>query len=334
MAYNGVLLARAREKLAAQREANSAEQQRRLNEVYSRSPRVREIDRALRGQMLELMGLAIRHGGDISGRIAELERENLALQAERAERLAALGLPADYTDEIYSCPLCHDTGVLSGGVCSCLKKLYNRELTAELGTLLRTGNESFASFAPSVYSAETDSALGFSPREYMLAVKNTCYNWARGFAPGAESLLFMGGTGLGKTFMSACIARMVSEAGYSVAYDGTAAALGEFERQKFSRDSAGADAAAERVKNYLECDLMILDDLGTEMTTSFSTAALYQLINTRLAGRRSTIISTNLDFEDLRRRYGAQIASRLEGEFNCLPFYGRDIRLVKKEREA
>ena len=79
---------------------------------------------------------------------------------------------------------------------------------------------------------------------------------------------------------------------------------------------------------------MILDDLGTEMTTSFSTAALYQLINTRLAGRRSTIISTNLDFEDLRRRYGAQIASRLEGEFNCLPFYGRDIRLVKKESEA
>ena len=90
----------------------------------------------------------------------------------------------------------------------------------------------------------------------------------------------MGGTGLGKTFMSACIARMVSEAGYSVAYDGTAAALGEFERQKFSRDSArGGRRRRKGQKNYLECDLMILDDLGTEMTTSFSTAALYQLIN-------------------------------------------------------
>ncbi len=128
---------------------------------------------------------------------------------------------------------------------------------------------------------------------------------------------------------------MVAAAGYSVAYEGTAAALAEFERQKFSRDAAEADAAGEKVKNYLECDLMILDDLGTEMATSFSTAGALPSSSTRgLAARRSTVISTNLDFESLRRRYGAQIASRLEGEYTCLPFRGRDIRLVKKEREA
>lgn len=334
MAYNGALLARAREKLAARREANGAERARRLAEVYARSPRIKDIDRALRAQMVQLMGLAISHGEDVPARVAELERANLALQGERAARLAALGLPEGYTDEIYSCPLCHDTGVYEGGVCSCLKKLYNRELTAELGTLLRTGGESFAAFDPTLYSAELDAELGASPREYMLAVKDACQDWARSFAPGAPSLLFMGGTGLGKTFMSACVARVVAAAGYSVAYEGTAAALAEFEHQKFSRDAAEADAAGEKVKNYLECDLMILDDLGTEMATSFSTAALYQLINTRLAARRSTVISTNLDFESLRRRYGAQIASRLEGEYTCLPFRGRDIRLVKKEREA
>ena len=138
MAYNGALLARAREKLAARREANEAERARRLAEVYARSPRIKDIDRALRAQMVQLMGLAISHGEDVPARVAELERANLALQGERAARLAALGLPEGYTDEIYSCPLCHDTGVYEGGVCSCLKKLYNRELTAELGTP-RTG---------------------------------------------------------------------------------------------------------------------------------------------------------------------------------------------------
>lgn len=335
MEHNGKLLARARERLERRREENRAEQERRLELVHARSPRIREIDRELRRQMIELMGLAISHDGDISERIARLESENLELQAERAERLCALGLPADYTDELYDCPICHDTGLVSGGgLCSCLEKLYNRELTAELGALLRTGGESFESFDPTLYSAEHDAALGASVREYMTAIRDSCAEYARNFAPGADNLLFMGGTGLGKTFMSACIARVVAGAGFSVAYDSTASALSQFELQRFSRDAAEAETAAGTVKNYLGCDLMILDDLGTEMATSFSVAALYQLINTRLTERRTTIISTNLGFEELRRRYGGQIASRLEGEYTCLHFYGRDIRLVKKERET
>lgn len=334
MEYNGKLLARARERLEQRRQANAAEQRRRLEQVYACSPRVREIDRELRSQMIALMGLAISHGGDVSADLARLERENLLLQSERAERLSELGLPADYTDELCDCPVCRDTGLASGCVCECLKKLYNRELTAELGALLRTGDECFERFDPSLYGAEIDPALGASAREYMTVMRDTCAEYARGFAPGADSLLFMGGTGLGKTFMSACIARVVAAAGFSVAYDSTSSALAQFEQQRFSRDAAEADAAAGRVRNYLSCDLMILDDLGTEMTTSFSVAALYQLINTRLTEHRTTIISTNLGFEELRRRYGGQIASRLEGEYTCLHFYGRDIRLVKKEREA
>ena len=335
MSYNGAVLARARERLAKRREDNAAEQQRRTRAVYARIPRVEEIDLALRRQMAELCALTLSRDAGAAERVEALRAENLALQRERAQLLRDAGLPANWLDDIYSCEKCRDTGFIGSELCSCLRREYKLCLTRELSGLLRDGKESFASFRLDLYSAEPDPALGgMSPRETMDIVFKTCLAYARNFSPRSPNLLFRGGTGLGKTFLSACIAREAADRGYSVAYEGTAAALAEFERQKFSRDAAEADAAGEKVKNYLECDLMILDDLGTEMATSFSTAALYQLINTRLAARRSTVISTNLDFESLRRRYGAQIASRLEGEYTCLPFRGRDIRLVKKEREA
>ena len=117
-----------------------------------------------------------------------------------------------------------------------------------------------------------------------------------------------------------------------MAYESAPRALGEFETQRFSRDAAEAESAAAKVREYLDCDLMILDDLGTEMTTSFTVSALYQLVNTRLSGNRQTIISTNLSDEEIQRRYGGQIASRLAGEYELLTFAGSDIRRIRKER--
>ena len=124
----------------------------------------------------------------------------------------------------------------------------------------------------------------------------------------------------------------MSVKGFSVAYESAPRALGEFETQRFSRDAAEAESAAAKVREYLDCDLMILDDLGTEMTTSFTVSALYQLVNTRLGGNRQTIISTNLSDEEIQRRYGGQIASRLAGEYELLTFAGSDIRRIRKER--
>lgn len=324
MSCNGRLLALAREKLEKRREENRAEQQRRTAAVYARLPAVREADENLRAQMIELMGLALRRDGDISARVKELEARNLALQAQRAEMLTGAGLPVNYTDEIYSCPKCRDTGMVDGVMCSCLKKLYNQELTASLGTLLRCGDESFGKFDLSYYEG--------ADRECMDMVKNTCMAYAAGFGPRSTNLLFQGGAGLGKTLLSACIARVVAEKGFSVAYESASAALEAFEAQKFSRDTQEAEQAAGRVKQYLACDLMILDDLGTEMITSFSVSALYQIINGRLINEKKTVISTNLSDEELTRKYGAPIMSRLCGEYDFLPFVGRDIRLIKKDR--
>ena len=156
--------------------------------------------------------------------------------------------------------------------------------------------------------------------------------YAEHFAPGAPNLLLQGGTGLGKTYLSACIARVVSARGCSVAYESAGACLAAFETAKFRPfTEAGAEAQA-RVEQYLGCDLMILDDLGTEMISPYSVSALYTLINTRLTQRRATIISTNLTDSELSRCYTPQILSRLEGEYQTLPFLGSDIRRQRKER--
>ena len=151
-------------------------------------------------------------------------------------------------------------------------------------------------------------------------------------SPYPQHLLLYGPPGLGKTFLSACIARVVSEHGFSVVYDTAVNIFAQFETQKFSRDEDDTREARDGTRRYLGCDLLILDDLGSEMTTPFVQSALYQLLNTRLTGGNRTIISTNLTPDDIRRRYTPQLASRLEGEYHMLRFFGEDIRLQKKQR--
>lgn len=328
MAYDGKLLARARAQLDLIRSDNQAEHQRRLSLVYARVPEIQRMDETMRRQMTELVRLTISHPADLKERLAALEKDNLDIQVHRAELLVENGWPVEYLDDIYSCPKCRDTGVYEGGVCSCLEKLYNRELTKELGTLLQHGDESFERFDLNYYDAAPVS--GVSPRETMTMVFEACRKFADNFPAVSANLLFQGGTGLGKTYLSACIARVVAGKGFSVCYDSAAAALEAFEVQKFSRDQEAGEAASARVRRMLGCDLMILDDLGTEMISSISLSALYTLLNTRLVNGKKIIISTNCSDEELLKKYTPQIYSRIKGEFLRLPFVGRDIRLIRK----
>lgn len=330
MPHDGELMARARARLAAIRDANREERSRRLEAVYARAPEIERTDAAMRDQMLELVRLTISRRPDMAEKIDALRKENLALQARRAELLTEKGYPADYLDEIFSCPRCRDTGVYEGRPCACLEELYNREMTKELSALLRTGDERFEHFDLRYYEDRREPGQELSPRQTMQMVYDSCLKFADSFPAPSPNLLLQGGTGLGKTYLSACIARTVAGKGFSVCYDTAASALEAFERQKFPREPEDAEAASARVRRMLSCDLMILDDLGTEMVTNMSVSALYTLINTRLNEGRRTVISTNLSGEGLERKYGPQIASRIRGEFMCLPFVGRDIRLIKK----
>ena len=330
MAYDGKLLARARTKLDSMRAGNQEEQRRRQWQVYARVPEIEDIDLKFRGHMAEIVRLTISRSADIAERIEFLREENLNLQMRRAELLTEYGYGLDYLDEIINCEKCRDTGIYNGGVCSCLDKLYNIELTKELGTLMRRGDECFERFDLSLYPAELDTERNLVPRELMTKVLAVCRSYADDFSDTSGNLLFQGGTGLGKTYLSACIARVVSQKGCSVCYETAAAALEYYEKAKFSRDIAGSEEAALRIKRMEDCDLMILDDLGTEMITPMSQSALYTLINNRLVNNRRSIISTNCSDDELTRKYTPQISSRILGNFRKLPFAGKDIRMMRK----
>ena len=331
MPYDGKLLAQAREELEKQREKNQAEHIARQDQIYREIPSVEALDLKMRSQMAELVRLTLSHPADLDARLAALREENLDTQMARAELLTAHGYPVEYLDDIYTCPHCRDTGNVNGSVCDCLKRLYNKQLTKELSSLLRNGEESFSHFDLTLYSDEADD-FGIRPREAMQAVFAGCKKFANNFPHVSTNLLLQGGPGLGKTYLSACIARVVAEKGYSVCYDTASSALEAFEKQKFSRDPEEAEAASVRVKRMLSCDLLILDDLGTEMITSMTLSALYTLINTRLNEGKRMIISTNYTAEERAMRYTPQICSRIDGEFLLLPFVGADIRRLKRNR--
>ena len=332
MPFDGKILAAARREIERIRQDNEKENSRRSALAYSKIEQLGMLDSKLRSQMTDLVRVTVARRPDMQQRIAEIRSENLELQAQRAEMLAEAGFPMDYLDDIYSCDKCHDTGVFEGKPCVCLQRIYNRLLTEELSPLMKTGNESFENFDLTFYPAEYDFSLSASPREVMRLVCERCRRFAEDFPEDNTNLLMQGGTGLGKTYLSACIARVVSAKGYSVCYDTAAAAFEAFEKQKFSREPEEAEKASAKVSRMLDCDLMILDDLGTEMITSLTISALYTLINTRIISGRPTIISTNCTDEDLTRKYTPQICSRFAGEFKTLPFCGNDIRILKKNR--
>ena len=303
MAYDGKIMRRALRAFEEDRRVREEREARRREDIFRRSPRLREIERALRAAMARLVTITFRRGTD-------------------------LGLPADCLEEKPACPLCGDTGYRDGGVCRCLRDYYAREQQKELSRMLDLGNQSFDTFSLEWYPDRVEPGQKRSARSHMEErVYNSCAEFAHRFGRGFENLLFFGAPGLGKTHLSAAIAREVSGAGWSVVYDTAGHVFRIFEDQKFGREEAGED-----VERVLRCDLLILDDLGTELTTAFVQSALYEIVNTRLVERRSTILSTNLMPSELGRRYSPQVASRIEGEYQLLPFVGEDIRRLKRER--
>ena len=333
MSYSPNVLRRAQARLSQRREERQARQEALRRQVYAQLPRVAEIDRLLRRTMAQVIAAALREGGDPTAEVADIRRKNQALQQERAELLTGHGFPADALDDKPLCAKCGDSGWVGSDMCDCLKVLCTQEQIKELSQLLDLGEQSFDTFDLGFYSPEVWPAWGRSPRENMEKVLKICRDYAQNFGRYYFNNLFLSGsTGLGKTFLSACIARTVSENGFSVVYDTAGEVFARFETQKFSRDEEDAREARDDTRRYLRCDLLILDDLGSEMTTPFVQSALYTLVNARLMADRRTVISSNLSMDEVRRRYSPQTASRLEGEYRVLPFYGEDIRLLRKQR--
>ena len=323
MAYSAEVLRRARARLAMAKEDRESENREHLQIAYEKVPRLREIDRQLRATMAMAAQAAFTRGGDPSQLLEKARMENLGLQQERRE-LAALYFEEGYLDESPICQHCGGNGYVGSQMCECLRELCRQEQKKEL-TFLNVGRESFDQFRLDYYPDREDPKFGVNIRTIMEKTYQTCRRYAMNFSEKSANLLFSGDTGLGKTFLSACIARTVADNGHSVVYETAGHLFGKMERAKFSGDE---DARRECDK-YLACDLLIVDDLGTEMPGQFTTSALYGLINDRILAGKPTIISTNLTIEEFERRYNRQIASRLRGGFVRVPFLGEDIRVIR-----
>lgn len=330
MAFEPEIVQRAAARLERRRDERERRRCLLQRQLYQREPRLAQLDRALRGTMVELTDL-IAAGRPVAAdgpEIADIRERNLALQAQRAQLLGALGCAADALDDTPACPKCGDTGWAGTEMCTCLKELCAQEQLRQLTSLLSlTDEQSFDRLRLDVYSDLPWQGESRSPRENMKRVAAVCEGFARQFPDyPLKNLLLSGGTGLGKTFLSGCIAREVSERGFSVVYDTAIHLFAAFEAKKFSRDIQEGQQARDDTRRYLRCDLLILDDLGSELTTPFVQSALYELINSRLLADRRTIISTNLSMEQIAGRYTPQISSRIDGLFRELTFYGDDIR--------
>ena len=323
MAYSAEVVQRARERLAQARADRESENLRHLAEAYRRVPRLKEIDLRLRQTMARAAQAVFVSGGDVQQAMEQAKNENLALQMERRELIAANFEPG-YLDDAPICEHCGGTGYIGSSMCECLRELCRQEQKREL-TFLNVGKESFEQFRLDYYPDRIDPRQGVNIRAVMEKTFQTCRRYAFDFTERSENLLFSGGTGLGKTFLSACIARTVADRGYSVCYETASHLFTKLERAKFNGD----EEARRDSEKFTACDLLIVDDLGTEMGGQFTTSALYGLINDRILAGKATIISTNLNSEDLEKRYSAAIASRLRGNYRRIAFMGEDIRLKK-----
>ena len=323
MAYSNEIVRKARAELASRKADHESRMNYRLQQAYAKVPRIREIDGLLRKSMALAMQAAFRTGADATAAMEQVKQANLALQEEKKALIAA-NFGEGFLDETPICPKCGGSGYIGTFMCQCLRDLCRRQQEKEVALLADEGQH-FGAFRLDFYSDRPDPKTGISARAIMSRGFDICREYAQNFSASSGNLLFNGGTGLGKTFLSACIAREVAAKGCSVAYETASHLFSKLEKHRFHPD----EETAQDVKRLNECDLLIIDDLGTELPGQFMTAALYTLVNDRLLAGKPMVISTNLTIDEVGQRYSPQIMSRLEGNFKLIPFRGQDIRVLK-----
>ena len=264
---------------------------------------------------------ALSLGEDAVRYVKELERINLEAQQKREKLLVQNGFPRDYLKIKYTCPECCDKGFVNGRMCACQKLILRSMAYEKLCGKFPLDKCTFDNFSLSYYS---DSTGGITPRKRMESVFNFCKSYAKDFGLHSPSILMCGDTGLGKTHLSLAIAGEVIRSGKGVIYASAQNILNKLENEKFGRSEK-----SDTELNLIECDLLILDDLGSEFKTQFTVSQIYNIINSRMLSSKPTIISTNLSLEEIESAYTNRIASRILSEYTLLQFDGTDIRQIK-----
>ncbi|MBB5263383.1 DNA replication protein DnaC [Catenibacillus scindens] len=327
--YNTIL--RWYDQLQAQ---NQRQLEQRQEEIYNAIPEIARLDEAIartgadyaRRAVLETSQEKGHESGN--GALSAFHSDMERLNREKSRLLTDHGYPNDYLEPVYHCRDCKDTGFIGSRKCHCFKQAVVDLVYAQSNIRSRLESENFDTFRMDYYSPEKDPRLGISPRENMENVVAACHNFIEHFDQGPKNLLLYGSTGVGKTFLSNCIAKALLDRAHTVIYLTAFQLVDILEDNTFGKDE-DSDVTENMFTYILDCDLLIIDDLGTEMNNTFITSQLFLCINERLLRRRSTIISTNLSLDKLQREYSERIFSRIVSEYQVLFIFGEDIRVKK-----
>ncbi len=302
-------------------------EERRQN-VFSAVPELEKIEDEIRGAGLKIVKLAISGGGDLSSHIAALRERQKSLLIQRKAMLLEHGFAEDELSMRYLCDKCEDTGVFHDKNCECFKRRLIIKAFEHSNLSLQLRDQSFKTINMELYSRAVDGRFGVSPYDAMVNIVGTCRHFVQHFDTENKNLLFWGEPGLGKTFLSTCVAKELIKSGHSVIYETAYKIFSMLEDFKFRRTEDIEKLRGQTQKLY-ECDLLILDDLGAEFSTNYTNAAFFDILNTRLIANKKTIINTNLNLEELAKKYSDRVFSRIIGHYQALQFIGKDIRLQK-----
>ena len=304
---------------------NKYKQSERLEKLYALEPRIKEIDDSISTYSIACAKKLI--DGDHTA-LAKLRQDIASFKKEKEQLLLSQGYPADYLSPIYTCPDCKDTGYMDGEKCHCLKQAIIDTIYTQSNVKNILERENFSVFSYDYYSdTQKDPKTGLTSLETAKRAVAECERFIADFGTTSQNLLFYGNTGVGKTFFTNCIAKELLEKSYSVIYFTAFQLFDILSKGVFEKD---ADAIAAH-QNIFDCDLLIIDDLGTELSNAFTVSQLFLCVNERILREKSTIISTNLNLVELRDLYSERTFSRISNNYNIIKLFGDDIRIQKRK---
>lgn len=330
MGYTKDVYDKANSELENRRFTAEREYAARKDEVFVKLPRIKEIEYELSNIYSKVAKAVLTDKTDARSRLEQIKQNSLKLQNEEKQILTNANYPADYLSIKYHCRHCKDTGYIDGKMCSCMKTLLRETAYQKLNSSSPLSLSNFSSFSLEYYSDTPLPDKNFSARSRMSQILEYCKKYAEDFSTDSSSLLFQGEPGLGKTHLSLAIATVAISKGYGVIYISAPTAVSALEKERFSR----GEQNSETEKMLVDCDLLILDDLGTEFITTFSTSKIYDIINTRFMLNKPIIISTNYTMKELEKNYSIRFVSRIIGETDRITFVGEDIRQLKQKNKT